>query len=84
VLGFPNLGAEEEAAVRALLNEFDEVPISNAVVEQTILIRRAIRIRIPDALIGASAQVTHATLVTRNISDFQQIAGLTVVHPDNV
>jgi len=84
VLGFPNLSAGEEAAIRSLLNEFDEVPISNAVVEQTILIRKSVNIKIPDALIAASAQITQAIVVTRNTSDFQRVTGLTVIHPNNV
>jgi predicted nucleic acid-binding protein len=66
------------------LNEFDEVPISNAVVEQTILIRKAVRIKMPDALIAASALVTQAIVVTRNTSDFERVAGLTALHPDLV
>ena len=55
VLGFPNLNEQEEAAVRRLLNEFAEVAVSNAVVERTIQIRKLVRIKIPDALIAASA-----------------------------
>ena len=84
VLGFPNLSAPEEAAVRRLLNEFEEVAISNAVVERTIQIRKRLRIKIPDALIAASADTAQAVVVTLNTSDFQRVPGLTVVHPDNV
>jgi hypothetical protein len=84
VLGFPNLSAPEEAAVRRLLNEFEEVAVSNAVVERTIQIRKLVRIKIPDALIAASADTAQAVVVTRNTSDFQRVPGLTVVHPDNV
>ncbi len=39
VLGFPNLSEQEETAVRRLLHEFEEVAVSNAVVERTIQIR---------------------------------------------
>jgi predicted nucleic acid-binding protein len=84
VLGFPNLSAPEEAAVRRLLNEFEEVAVSNAVVERTIQIRKLVRIKIPDALIAASADTAQAVVVTRNTSDFQRVPGLTVVHPENV
>jgi predicted nucleic acid-binding protein len=84
VLGFPNLSEQEEAAVRRLLNEFEEVAISNAVVERTIQIRKRLRIKIPDALVAASADTAQAVVVTRNTSDFQRVPGLTVVHPDNV
>jgi predicted nucleic acid-binding protein len=84
ILGFPNLSEQEEEAIRRLLNEFEEVPISNAVIERTIQIRKSVGIKVPDALIAASAEMAPAIVVTRNISDFQRVPGLTVVHPDNV
>jgi predicted nucleic acid-binding protein len=84
VLGFPKLSQQEEAAIRRLLHEFDEVPISNAVIERTIQIRKSVRLKIPDALIAASAEIAQAIVVTRNIDDFQRVPGLTVVHPDKV
>jgi len=84
VLGFPNLSEQEEAALRRLLNEFEEIPISNAVIERTIQIRKSIRIKIPDALIAASAETAQAIEVSRNSADFQRVPGLTVVHPDKV
>src|ERR1700760_1634216 len=58
VLGFPNLSAQEEAAARTLLGELDEIAISDAIISQTISIRKSVRIRIPDALIAASAAIT--------------------------
>jgi predicted nucleic acid-binding protein len=46
--------------------------------------QRSDHIRIPDALIAASAETIQAIVVTRNTSDLQRVPGLTVVHPDNV
>jgi predicted nucleic acid-binding protein len=84
VLGFPNLSEQEEAAIRGLLSEFEEVAVTNAVIERTIEIRKSVRIKIPDALIAASAETAQAVVVTRNVSGFQRVPGLTVVHPDKV
>jgi hypothetical protein len=69
-LGFPSLTEQEEAAVRRLLNEFEEIAISDAVIERAIRIRKAARVKIPDALIAASALNVQAIVVTRNMSDF--------------
>lgn len=82
VLGFPQLTASEEGAVRKLLHEFEEVPVSDSIIEETILIRKSSRIRIPDAIIASTAIITQAVLVTRNTSDFQGISAITVTHPD--
>jgi len=84
VLGFPSLTEPEEVAVRRLLNEFEELAVTAAVIERTIQIRKLVRIKIPDALIAASADLAGALVVTRNMSDFQRVPGLTVVHPDNL
>ncbi len=84
VLGFPNLSEQEDTAIRQLLNEFEEVAVTSAVVERTIQIRKLVRIKIPDALIAASADSVQAVVITRNTNDFQRVPGLSVLHPDNV
>jgi predicted nucleic acid-binding protein len=84
VLGFPNLTEQEESDVRRLLNEFEEVAVTNAVVERAIHFRKLVRIKIPDALIAASADIAQAIVITRNTSDFQRVPGLTIIHPDKL
>lgn len=41
-----------------------------AVARAAVLLRRAHRLRLPDALIWATARVNHCLLVTRNSRDF--------------
>lgn len=52
--------------------------------ERTIQIRKQVGIKIPDAIIAASAQVAQAIVVTRNTGDFERVPSLTVVHPERV
>jgi predicted nucleic acid-binding protein len=62
--------AEQEAAIRAWLGSFDVVVIDNAIANRAVEIRQARRIRLPDAIVWASAQVHSQLLVSRNTKDF--------------
>lgn len=46
------------------------IPLDLAVAERAVQLRRAYRLRLPDAIIWATAQVHEAVLVTRNTKDF--------------
>jgi len=59
-----------EPATRRFLSRFSIVEIDRAVAERAVLLRRGSRIRLPDALIQASAEVHAMLLVTRNTRDF--------------
>lgn len=48
---------------------------------QTILIRRQYKIKLPDAIIAATALVHNLILVTRNTSDFKNIPELQLINP---
>lgn len=60
----------EIASVRAFLNRFEQVPVSAKVAETAVEIRRGHRIKLPDAIIWASAKTEGALLVSRNTKDF--------------
>lgn len=66
------IGAQGDAAdLRDFLQSYFEVmPLDLAVAESAVQIRRARRIRLPDAIIWATAQVHDALLVMRNSKDF--------------
>jgi predicted nucleic acid-binding protein len=81
VLGFPGLTAADELGLGNLLGQFSEAPIDAAVIERAIEIRRSLRIKIPDALVAATALIYEATLITRNTADFKNIRGVAVLDP---
>ena len=44
-------------------------------------IRKVHKVKLPDAIIAATAIVYNLSLITRNTSDFKKIEGLTIVDP---
>jgi predicted nucleic acid-binding protein len=65
---------DEEVAVRQFLDRFLQVQLDATVAERAVSIRRQTRMRLPDAIIWASAQMEDALLVTRNSKDFSRLA----------
>ncbi len=63
-------GAESEAQLRNFLDEFLIVQLDEQIAEQAVDLRKTHRIKLPDAIVWASAQVHSMLLVTRNIKDF--------------
>ncbi|MBV1774566.1 type II toxin-antitoxin system VapC family toxin [Burkholderiaceae bacterium DAT-1] len=60
------------AGTKAFLAGFSHLPIEDAVAERAVYIRQTKRIKLPDAIIWATAQVHHRLLVTRNVKDMKQ------------
>ena len=58
------------STVSWFLRDFRVVEITRAIARDAVEIRQATRIRLPDALIWASARHESALLVTRNTKDF--------------
>lgn len=67
MVGVPK-GAEDQT--RKFLSRFSLVALSQPVAERAVELRQAHRLKLPDAIIWASAQVEQRLLVTRNTKDF--------------
>jgi len=61
---------DEESEIREFLRRFHVHPVDEGVAERTVDIRRKNKIRLPDAIIWATAQHLGLLLVTRNTRDF--------------
>jgi predicted nucleic acid-binding protein len=66
------VGASDAAAevTRAFLERFDVIAIDSAVAEAAVRLRKAHRVKLPDAIVWASARTQGRLLVTRNTKDF--------------
>jgi predicted nucleic acid-binding protein len=81
LLGYPGLKYEEELKINELLNAFTEIAVDSNIIDKAIFIRKGIRIKVPDAIIAATALEKNCSLVTRNIEDFKGIIDLDVIDP---
>ena len=57
------------------------IGITDEIVDETIAIQRAYKIKLPDAIIAATAINKKLILVTRNVADFKIIQELVLVNP---
>ena len=62
--------SEDEVAVRTWLGSFHVIAVDAAIANRAVEIRKQRRIRLPDAIVWASAQVNSMLLVSRNTKDF--------------
>lgn len=81
LLGYPKLTSREKREIDAFLSAFTKVNMTDEIENLVIRLRQSRRIKIPDAIIAASAIYTESVLVTRNEKDFRKIKGLKVLNP---
>jgi predicted nucleic acid-binding protein len=62
--------AADEDTRRGFLDHFHIVPLTQRVAEEAVTLRRQYRLKLPDAVIWASAITENCLLVSRNTKDF--------------
>ncbi|MCB9304111.1 MAG: type II toxin-antitoxin system VapC family toxin [Lewinellaceae bacterium] len=80
VLGFKSSSAAEKL-LSGFFNDAFILGLTDEVVEKTIELRKIHKIKLPDAIIAATALTHGLSLVTRNVSDFDKIAALECIDP---
>ena len=59
-----------ETETRKFLSSFERLDLTERIAERAVALRRAAKMRVPDAIILATARVQNLVLVTRNTKDF--------------
>ena len=81
VFGYPSIKENERAIIDRIFSVIELLPVDTQIAHLASEIRRQRKIKVPDALIGATALVHNLTLITNNEKDFSWIEGLTIINP---
>ncbi len=73
VLGYNFKIMNEKQMIKDFLNKFQIVNVDLHIANTVISIREKQKIKLPDAIILATAELKGSDLLTRNISDFENI-----------
>ncbi len=76
-----NAPPEHYQLLENFMNDVEIIDLTSAIADRTIHIRKIYKIKLPDAIIAATALVHELTLITRNIADFQRIDGIKIINP---
>lgn len=80
ILGYPFQRPNEERYIKELLSAFHLMFIDQNIADITVEIRKKKRIKLPDAIIAATAISGGLYLVTRNVDDFSNV-DVTLLNP---
>ncbi len=76
-LGFPFTEQEKQQAIE-FMDYADIIKLNDEIVQRVIDIRQEKKIKLPDAIIAATAMEYSAVLITRNTKDFNSLAFETI------
>jgi len=71
VLGYNFANSQEKDFINELISLFNVIFIDQKIANSVIDIRKKIHIKLPDAIIAATAMVDDLCLITRNVEDFK-------------
>lgn len=69
------------AATEEFIALAEVLEINKTIIDKCIALRKTNKIKLPDAIIAATAMVYDMTLISRNISDFGNINNIKIVNP---
>jgi predicted nucleic acid-binding protein len=80
ILGFKTTD-KNYSILSDFMNDAIVLNLSDDVVNWTISLRKSVNIKLPDAIIAATAIAHNLSLITRNLNDFKKITNLQLVDP---
>lgn len=84
VLGYSFETISDENQTNDFINKCVVLQLDFNVVQTVIQLRKKHKLKLPDAIIAATAIVHNLTLITRNENDFSKITDLKITNPFNL
>lgn len=81
LLGWYRISNEEKEKLQTFVNDIEVFQLDQIVVNKTIALRQTHKIKLPDAIIAATALANGLDLISHNIIDFKNITELRVIDP---
>jgi len=79
LLSWQSLKPKDEEVIKEFIFDSTVFSLEENIITKTILLRRTNKIKLPDAIIAATAIVHNLQLITHNLKDFKNIPELIVV-----
>ncbi|MEI7979905.1 MAG: type II toxin-antitoxin system VapC family toxin [Bacteroidota bacterium] len=81
VLGFNLQSGEDYQIVVDFINDNMVYNLDESIINKTIELRKKYKIKLPDAIIAATALCNDLAIVSRNTDDFKKIKELKIINP---
>jgi len=81
LLGWRKHSPDSLIAAETLLQSVTEMPLHEEIIRLCIGLRQNYPIKLPDAIIAATARYAKVPLMTRNMTDFERVPELKMVDP---
>jgi predicted nucleic acid-binding protein len=80
LLSWKSLNPKDEEVIKEFISDSTVFSLEESIINRTILLRKSFAIKLPDAIIAATALVHDMQLITHNLKDFTNIPGLIVLN----
>ena len=79
VLAWPSHTAQSIELASAGMLGFEQIDVDSIIADEAARIRRECNLKLPDALIAATAKLRGLAVITANVRDFERVSQLKVI-----
>lgn len=84
LLSWPKISTAEISSISEFLSNFESIGLTEEIKIVTIQLRKSKGLKIPDAVIAATALTQAVPLLTNNLKDFEKVDFLKILDPMNL